>query len=421
MRRKKLLVILGAGSSIPLGMPSVSSLDALMKLWSAEWAAVERDTNFFMELWRNAEQYYRESKPQRWPNFEEILGDLAALAHWMAPAPFGNTLRLINGAAAPASMSFRHGTLPWGPSSSIQNQLTYLLIRLAGHMRSVCKGGVGGPANAAYKKFLSSLRDSFDLGIYNLNYDSCALSVFPSAFTGFDDTGNFDPLRVHDLRWRYWFRCRRWDFIYHLHGSVHNTLVGHFGNAIRWQRDLNVHFDDGDEGRSARELSDRKLLPKTSLIAGRFKLDQLLIEPFHSFYASLSRHAYEADAILLGGYGFGDTHVNRAIQARLEQPTSRPRVMVLTRSSCRTDPMDFRKDDWAWNLSIALNVDLNSFREPGHFAPPVVKELIDRKGFEVSPGATAIWHGGFVEAVERRDSILSWLKGQASDTVLAAQ
>ena len=36
--KPKLLVILGAGSSIPCGMPPVGKIDELMKRWSQEWA-----------------------------------------------------------------------------------------------------------------------------------------------------------------------------------------------------------------------------------------------------------------------------------------------------------------------------------------------------------------------------------------------
>lgn len=36
MDKKKLLIILGAGSSIDCGMPSVSDIDTKMRIWSAE-------------------------------------------------------------------------------------------------------------------------------------------------------------------------------------------------------------------------------------------------------------------------------------------------------------------------------------------------------------------------------------------------
>jgi hypothetical protein len=36
-KKRKLLVVLGAGSSMPCGMPSVREIDVLMKQWSRDW------------------------------------------------------------------------------------------------------------------------------------------------------------------------------------------------------------------------------------------------------------------------------------------------------------------------------------------------------------------------------------------------
>ena len=63
---------------------------------------------------------------------------------------------------------------------------------------------------------MTALRDIFDVGIYNLNYDAVALTAWPEAFTGFNSAGDFDPITVHQRR--------EWDFLYHLHGSVYHTL-----------------------------------------------------------------------------------------------------------------------------------------------------------------------------------------------------
>ena len=52
--KPRLLVILGAGSSIPCGMPSVSEIDELMKRWSREWVpetSVDCQGEVFNVLW----------------------------------------------------------------------------------------------------------------------------------------------------------------------------------------------------------------------------------------------------------------------------------------------------------------------------------------------------------------------------------
>jgi hypothetical protein len=55
---KKLLVILGTGSSIPVGMPSVSATDALMAEWSDEWPGEHGLDNYYRRTWRAVESYY---------------------------------------------------------------------------------------------------------------------------------------------------------------------------------------------------------------------------------------------------------------------------------------------------------------------------------------------------------------------------
>lgn len=415
--KKKLLFILGAGSSISLKLPSVSDLDKRMNTWSSEWSRTNNCSDYYCKLWNSVEAYYQaEHKPalRRRPNFEIVLGQVMALANWMVPAPFGNPFRQIaTGGAVPPGLCFNGFNHEFYPSHIINSQITHLLVRLAKHMRQLCVNwACSSQTFSEYRRLLDALRDRFDVGIYNLNYDTAALSAWPSAFTGFHDNGRFDAAAVHGRL--------GWSFLYHLHGSLHHTLTVPFGDEMRWQPQLDAKFEDECDGGSTDKRSDGRSLPKSTLIAGGFKLDQLLMEPFQSFYASLVRHVYEADAILIGGYGFGDTHVNRSLQNRLQGSADRPPVMVLT-SSDRKDPMEFRNDPWSHELCKTLHATATDFREPGHVAPPVLSEITADDAFELSANSrVAIWHGGFVEVGAITDRILSWLDGSARDAVLTA-
>jgi len=105
--KMKLLVILGAGSSMPCGMPSVADLDTKMKEWCREWREPPyiseavgkvycRGPGVYNDIWGIIEKYYRNSLNtvgwHRDVNFENVLGEMIALAHWVTPAPLGNPL-----------------------------------------------------------------------------------------------------------------------------------------------------------------------------------------------------------------------------------------------------------------------------------------------------------------------------------------
>jgi hypothetical protein len=417
--KKKLLVILGAGSSIARGMPSVPALDQYMRQWACDWSALHGFPDYYAALAREIETYYQSGPSGARPllNFEKVLGEMVALSHWMTPAPWGDTLRQVAcSGAQPPNLRFPNlfsDHEPYGPTVMVKEQLQYLLTELARHMRGFCQElDLTSGAAGQYTALFDGLRNSFDIGVYNLNYDTAALSAYPDAYTGFGDDGAFEPNAIHDRQ--------QWGFVYHLHGSVHHSLVGEFGNEICW-RDLGEKFFDGHQGLAGDKRSEGRSFPKTTIIAGGFKLDQLLVEPFHSLHAALVRHVYAADAILIGGYGFADVHINRALRNRLAIPGMKPSVLVLDRAGSKTDPMAFRHDFWADELCAALNASASHFLEPCHTSPPLPSELAARGAFEVSaPRRVAVWYGGFGEATTRLDGIVPWLDGQADEVLIPA-
>jgi hypothetical protein len=93
--KKKLLVILGAGSSMSCNMPSTAMLDELMRNWSRAWATSHSCQDYFDALWQAIEIYHYTGKASVRPpmNFEKVLGEMIALSHWMTPPPWGDTLR----------------------------------------------------------------------------------------------------------------------------------------------------------------------------------------------------------------------------------------------------------------------------------------------------------------------------------------
>ena len=93
--KPKLLVILGAGSTVACDMPRVSDIDKQMKIWSRKYQTSrpdQREIDIFKELWDTVKRYYGTNHYDIRPNYEMVLGEMTALAGWVSPVPFGNPL-----------------------------------------------------------------------------------------------------------------------------------------------------------------------------------------------------------------------------------------------------------------------------------------------------------------------------------------
>ena len=278
-------------------------------------------------------------------------------------------------------------------------------------MRESCSQDIShSPGFSDYTEFFLRLREHFDVGIYNLNYDTVARTAWPDAFSGFDQWGNFNPLAVAQRR--------EWGFIYHLHGSVHHCISHSVARPwIVWKDNLEEQFTDrGVPGADVGQ--DFRSIPLTTLISGGFKLDQILAEPYQTFYSTLVQHVHEASAIVLVGYGFGDIHVNRAIQNRFEISHSGarpcPKVLILEKSS----PQRYRTgrlevfEFWSRHVKHTLKT---SFHDGSKFQledDRRVEDLMEKDECEVDvKNRTAIWHGGVCKAFVTVDRFIEWLAG----------
>ncbi len=403
MSKKKLLILMGAGTSLPLGLPSVGDIDEKMREWAPLIAKqINPEIDFFNPLWASAATYNQKglmsSARAEVPNFEQILGRMMSLAHWETPPPMGNALRLfLQGDTAPVNNYLK--------AHLVLNQVEKLFGHLARFMRGRCISiDFSSDAFAAYRQALTGFREKFDLGIYTLNYDTAAISAWPEAFTGFSEAGDFDPQAV--------FGREEWGFIYHLHGSVHHSLTESQGDRICWKPDLSGDFHDGDETPSNSPRTDNMTFPRTTLVAGGFKLDQLLADPFQTFYASFIRHVHEADAVLIAGYGFGDVHLNLALQNR--HLRRRPPVIVVTKSDARQLPMYVRQDSpdpWARNFKAALRCGF-PFIARDYNEQRLVSHTLEQHDFEVTgDDRAAIWHGGFETVAASMEKFTARLSG----------
>jgi hypothetical protein len=304
----------------------------------------------------------------------------------------------------------------------VAEQLGFLLGELAESVRgaSDCfgidleRGGEKAEQFSPYRELLNQLRAKFSIGIYNLNYDSVALSALPGIFHGFDGSGRFAQADV--------LARDGWDFIYHIHGSVHHTIAQgnrqmhtpEFGERIVWESDISTveHRDVGN----LRESTDQRRLLRTSIVAGSWKLDQIQEDPFLTYYSVLPRHVMEADAILIGGYGFSDDHINAVIGSVMRGRGRPPPVMVLARENPidAPEPLSMKTGFWSIDLGRVLAVDPTKFACNGthytHWNPPP-SDLPHARFEKHIDQPVAVWLGGFDSANVKADKICSWLDG----------
>jgi hypothetical protein len=399
-------------------MPSLPQLDMKMKEWSTKWSYPltypegSGGEGIFNSLWRIQEKYAaRNPRPQLGlqVNFERVLGEMNSLAAWVTPSPLGATLReIVRDASVSDSIAWpAHDNGPYAERNLIVEQQAFLLQQLANHMRGLCaKFEVSHEDFKTYQAIVDALRGEFELGIYNLNYDDLAVRAWPEAFNGFDGK-MFVPNKVGSRS--------EWNFIYHLHGSVHYSLVTEppFNHGVEWKGDLTGEFVDSKPLEVNMASGFFPIVP-TTLIAGGFKLDQLMWDPAQTFYGSLIRHSHEADAVLFVGYGFGDAHVNKTLQNRFRlspyNPKGRPPAVVITKSTPSAATIGERQgyEYFAWELTHTINARFPT----GASTPPVpdIATLLNEKLFERDYyKRSAVWHGGFLEVRNHLDALLGSL------------
>ena len=412
--KPKLLVIAGAGSSIPFGMPSVNKIDDLMKDWAKKWTretGESSDLDVFNTIFRACERYYdRSDNIYGWrPTYERVLSAMTEFSTWMLPPPFGHPISGPLMVKATTDLA-RPGPLAWLHESSGDErvaqlrgfnleQLGSMQVALAKHLRRQClELDKDLPLLGQLNSFLGELQEWFDLGIYNLNYDSIIRTTWRESWTGFDNSGEFNAAHV--------LQRANWGFQYQLHGSVHHSIVGeHARPRIVWLENLQGQFIDFAPGPT--DMSEGfKWTPVTTLVAGGHKLEHLLSDPFHTLHSAFVRHAHEADAFLIAGYGFGDMHVNRALRNTFQKyvgmPKSAPRVVVLEKSrpnrpeSQRLASHDF----WVFEMTHAFKTTFSDGSGFPSDSNRTVARCIEQRKFEEDANRrVAIWHGGFEEAI----------------------
>lgn len=184
-------------------------------------------------------------------------------------------------------------------------------------------------------------------------------------------------------------------------------------HAIKWNPDLNAKFAGNSSGRNSQDTSEGVSLPTSVIVAGYGKTSQIQRVPFRTYYSRVDEIAFNADAFLFLGYGFNDLHLNNSLHSIRNGEVKKP-VVVIDWASDDQNPMQFRSDNWSYNLCRAIPVNAHEMatKKYKHAAPEIA--CLKSKGeFEVSRNPEyplSIWYGGFIQACKNYRKIKTELE-----------
>ena len=413
---KKLLIVVGAGASVEFGMPSVAAIDKLLEEWALGIMPIHDGVGSLYSWFKEKYGSYakRNERNEVWSlsNFENILFAIQSISALLKDIENGIFKSKIGGFVEVIDFPLvkRFGKIKKADGNDLSNLHSHLIDNLLEYFRELCSKLEENKKEEinALRNFLQLLESEFEIGVINFNYDNVILSAMPSLKTGFDkDSGEFERSIVYE---------KNWNFCYHLHGSVHFDMKGGKNQTqmhkILWNDDLNSQFSQNSSGRNGNSTSEGLGHLNTNIIAGLDKVNQVLREPFGTYFMQLDRLAYEADAILFMGYGFNDLHLNKIMPFIRYDESKRRKVVVISWASDDEDGLSFRHDEWSSNLFATIPVNAREMGNGKNSLPQPVSYFKSSKTLEKSLNPAyplAIWYNGMLEACNNPTRIIQEL------------
>jgi hypothetical protein len=345
MARPQLTVLVGAGGAIDLGAPTTSKLteDVVAHL-SEGWGCLSRtvmtdDQHDRDAVWtrgkllagrliNKARCYYGDKF-----SFENLLNIFEVLATVECCHARGKTAEALLLEPMAWVKEFHDGMFTKSAAHEVHRAIHAAVAKASENDRLQAR-----PLWSAFQRFWMDLAGQTELASVTLNYDT----LIEQALNAGPETQGFSPIDGEDL-WRFDDRpCCRTPTLMHLHGSIHfgyrHSTVN--PNPLRWMysyKDLFWYADPAQAllswGSSTPE--NQTQAGRTSfggpIISGLQKPDELLIEPFSTYYCRLGRQLAEVPRLLVIGYGFSDPHVNQLLIGMRRRHGDELRIAVITK------------------------------------------------------------------------------------------
>jgi hypothetical protein len=325
----KLFVLLGAGASIPY-FPGTGQITTELRKWDTyrepplTGADSSRVWLEIMDKKSTARPYYEAlfqfakvgfSEPDKHLHFERLVQIALQLETFTMTEKAVDEYRPLLGPFVGFRENVGHFDLPAMNSIIASDSCVHILDLIADRHNPTFEDEL---RNCSLNGFLNDLiGKKIRSRLFSLNYDTLPLYSSLNFETGFEqrDSGAFEvfsPRRLFDWEGEHLY-CQ-------LHGS---TLFGYPSKDRDHESlpGLIARYPDVQTARKNRAMKtgkghrqDGSPAATNLMITGLRKADDILSEPYASYFHRLFNEMISADAWLIVGYGGGDTHVNHCIK-----------------------------------------------------------------------------------------------------------
>jgi hypothetical protein len=399
--RSKLTVLVGAGGSVPLGVPSTATITELVKSALVNFKPRRDEKAEYPELASRfmgaASRYYGKLL-----NFEHLLDLMEsgqALA-WGWARPGGAT---TSEACLTRARTRLKDVVEYYFLSHCVFELKKEVLR---SVTTASSDVADHPAWPRYKAFWSQLASEFDLTIVTLNYDTLIEQALKldGSHQGFapvsgERTWRLHPRTLHDPQ-----KHR----LLHLHGSIQFGGRGYGSEPNRFCYEDSFHdlywhptVESAQQtlwGKSSPRAGSGRTLEGGPIVTGLHKPDKLLHEPLASYYVAAANQLRTCPRLLVIGYGFGDPHINMLLSRMTRNHGDARRVACI-------DFVDMVERYGSYDQEELL-LSLQRWGECRF-------EYDDRHTHPwTSANARAqFYYKGLLDAVERADGLIAFLRG----------
>ena len=386
-RKKRALVLVGAGASMEFGAPSTAKLTRNVEasVVADEWMRRCGGARAYREIHETLASYLQGGA--RAVSFEHVYHCAHELLFTFQPDP-----RAVD--------EYRPILVPFIEQrfSADEEALRALVEGMAKFIFAELSAACERPTRnlVPLAAFVAKLRKEHVTRIYTTNYDDLLLQAAHDLYTGFERAPSPDPKRFDP---RSFWRSIDEDSVFHLHGSVHlgfpiSPAQDADLGALYWFDDRATALMHASFTGSGERRMDGSEVMRTAIVTGLEKLSRLQQQPFSHYYASMARDAMTADIIYVIGSGLADLHLNTWLgDARRAKPRP-PLIFVDYWNDGFLRGSTFESDRKSIEMVHALRILVNSHYGGDEYG----------LGWTLAKDRTcAIWDKGFLAFLEAPD------------------